>query len=368
LLQPPGGGIQLKNPDRPDAKHHRWGAKTKLSRAAALCNTASGTGASPDGGKDCIYGRTQAKFISNLIIGPLYMKKLIFVASVSTLLWAGAGHTEEQPIEIAMLDSKHAGASEVWEDLNPRDLKLRSASALVLDQSGNVVYAKETDEPRPIASITKLMTAMVILDASLPLDERITITKQDRDLIRLTGSRLGYGAALTREQLVRLALMASENRASNALARTYPGGRKAFVEAMNRKARELGMNHSRFADPAGLDAGNVASARDIAKMVRIAYEYPLIRTATTTASMTVRPYKGRGPLRFGNTNRLLKNDAWEIELSKTGYINEAGRCLVMQAEIADRHMVIVLLNSFGKLTPFGDSNRIRKWIERGIEG
>jgi len=296
------------------------------------------------------------------------MKKLIFVAFLSTLLWTGAGRTEEQPIEIAMLDSKHAGASEIWEDLNPRDLKLRSASALVLDQSGDVVYAKEMDEPRPIASITKLMTAMVILDASLPLDERITITKEDRDLIRLTGSRLGYGAALTREQLVGLALMASENRASNALARTYPGGRKAFVEAMNRKARELGMNDSRFADPAGLDAGNVASARDIAKMVRTAYEYPLIRNATTTASMTVRPYKGRGPLRFGNTNRLLRNDAWDIELSKTGYINEAGRCLVMQAEIADRHMVIVLLNSFGKLTPFGDSNRIRKWIERGIEG
>ena len=137
---------------------------------------------------------------------------------------------------------------------------------------------------------------------------------------------------------------------------------------MNRKARALGMNDSRFADPAGLDAGNVASARDIARMVRSAYEYPLIRKATTTASMTVRPYKGRGPLRFGNTNRLLKNNAWEIELSKTGYINEAGRCLVMQAGIADRHMVIVLLNSFGKLTPFGDSNRIRKWIERGTEG
>ncbi len=311
--------------------------------------------------------KTQAKFGSNLTIGSLYMKKLIFTAALSTLLWTGTGRAED-PIEIAMLDSKHDGASSVWEDLNPRDLKLRSASALVLDQSGNVVYAKQMDEPRPIASITKLMTAMVILDANLPLDERITITKEDRDLIRLTGSRLGYGATLAREELLRLALMASENRASNALARSYPGGREAFVEAMNRKARELGMSDSRFADPAGLDAGNVASARDIAQMVRSAYAYPLIREATTTAAMTVRPYKGRGPLRFGNTNRLLRNKTWEIELSKTGYINEAGRCLVMQAEIADRHMVIVLLNSFGKLTPFGDSNRIRKWIEHGIEG
>ncbi len=296
------------------------------------------------------------------------MKKLIFIYFISSILWTGVGRSEEKPVDIAMLDSQHSGASGAWEELNPGDLKLRSASALVLDQSGNVVYAKHMDEPRPIASITKLMTAMVILDASLPLDEPITVTREDRDLIRLTGSRLNYGGTLTREALVRLALMASENRASNALARTYPGGKKAFVEAMNRKARALGMNDSRFADPAGLDAGNVASARDTAQMVRAAQAYPLIREATTTPSMTVYPYKGRGPLKFGNTNRLLKNDAWDIELSKTGYINEAGRCLVMQAEIADQHMVIVLLNSFGKLTPFGDSNRIRKWIERGLEG
>ncbi len=270
-----------------------------------------------------------------------------------------------------MLDSKterpQSATAQAWEALNPRELKLRSASALILDQSGNVVYAKAVDEPRPIASITKLMTAMVILDAPLGLDEKIAITKQDRDLIRLTGSRLKYGAALTREELVRLALMASENRASNALARTYPGGKEAFVAAMNRKAAELGMHNSRFADPAGLDAGNVASARDIAVMVNAAQTYPLIREATTTRSMTVRPYKRRGPLKFGNTNRLLRNAAWDIHLSKTGYINEAGRCLVMQAEIADQPLYIVLLNSFGKLTPFGDSNRIRRWIERGVE-
>jgi D-alanyl-D-alanine endopeptidase (penicillin-binding protein 7) len=293
------------------------------------------------------------------------MKKLIFIASLSTLLWTGAGRAEDRPIEIALLDSKH-GASSVWEGLNPRDLKLRSASALVLDQSGNVVYAKEMDEPRPIASITKLMTAMVILDAGLPQDERITITKEDRDLIRLTGSRLGYGATLARADLVRLALMASENRASNALARTYPGGRKALVEAMNRKARELGMNDSRFADPAGLDAGNIASARDLVRLVHAAMRYPFIREATTTREISVRPWKDRGELRYVNTNRLLKNAAWEIQLSKTGYLNEAGRCLAMQAEIIDRPLTIVLLNSFGKLTPFGDSNRIRTWIEGGL--
>jgi D-alanyl-D-alanine endopeptidase (penicillin-binding protein 7) len=231
-----------------------------------------------------------------------------------------------------------------------------------------VVYAKHPDAPRPIASITKLMTAMVVLDSSLALDEPIRITKDDRDLRRLTGSRLEYGALLSREQLLRLALMASENRAANALARTYPGGEQAFVKAMNRKARTLGMTDSRFIDPAGLDAGNVASARDVATMVLAARRYPLIRSATTTRRMSVRPYKGRGELRFANTNRLLKNKHWEIQVSKTGYINEAGRCLVMQAEIADQPLVIVLLNSFGKLTPFGDSNRIRKWIENGIQG
>ena len=258
-------------------------------------------------------------------------------------------------------------ASQRWAELNPAKLKLRSASALVLDPSGEVVYEKQVDTPRPIASITKLMTAMVILDSSLPMQEKITITKDDRDLLRLTGSRLKYGATLTREQLLRLALMSSENRAARALARTYPDGHNAFISAMNLKAVELGMYDSHFTDAAGLDAGNIASARDVAIMVRAAQKYPLIVDATTTRSMSVYPYKGRGPLRFGNTNRLLKNEAWEINMSKTGYINEAGRCLAMQAEIADRPLVIVLLNSFGKLTPFGDSNRIRKWIERGTD-
>jgi len=300
------------------------------------------------------------------------MKNLLFACSLLVICWAGTGFAEEKPLQLARLEadaqSEHASASGVWQALNAKKLKLRSASALVVDQSGNEVYAKQVNEPRPIASITKLMTAMVILDSSLELQQRITITKDDRDLLRLTGSRLKYGATLTREQLIRLALMASENRASNALARTYPGGRQAFIEAMNRKAGTLGMEDSNFADPAGLDAGNVASARDIVKMVHAAQGYPLIREATTTRTIGVRPYKGRGELKFGNTNRLLKNKAWAIKLSKTGYINEAGRCLVMQAEIADQPLVIVLLNSFGKLTPYGDSNRIRKWIELGIEG
>jgi D-alanyl-D-alanine endopeptidase (penicillin-binding protein 7) len=300
------------------------------------------------------------------------MKNLLLVCSIALGCLLGTASAEDAPLQIAKLDStaqaRPADMPERWGALNPRELKLRSASALVLDPSGAVVYAKQEDEPRPIASITKLMTAMVILDASISLDEPVKITKADRDLIKLTGSRLGYGATLSREEMLRVALIASDNRAANALARTYPGGRDAFVEAMNHKARALGMEHSRFVDPAGLDARNVASARDLAAMVQAARQYPLIHDATTTASITVRPFRGRGPLRFGNTNRLLKNASWEIELSKTGYINEAGRCLAMQAEIVDQPLVIVLLNSFGKLTPFGDSNRIRKWIERGVEG
>ena len=263
--------------------------------------------------------------------------------------------------------TRKAASSKKWRSLNPKKLKLKSASALVVDIYGNDVYAKDANNARPIASITKLMTAMVTLDAKLPLDQKITITKADRDTIRGTGSRLKYGATLTRKQMISLALMSSENRAAAALGRTYPGGMQAFIRAMNKKAQSLGMKNSRFADPVGLKSGNKASARDLVTMVRSALKYPLIRKATTTQKMMVYPYKGRGPLRYGNTNRLLKSKDWEIRLSKTGYIHEAGRCLTMQAEIAHQPLVIVLLNSYGKLTPTGDSNRIRKWIELGVK-
>jgi D-alanyl-D-alanine endopeptidase (penicillin-binding protein 7) len=300
------------------------------------------------------------------------MKSPLLIACLFAVLPAVTTMAEEKPLLMARLApnarTESAAAPAVWQVLDPKKLKLQSAAALVVDQNGNDVYAKHVVDPQPIASITKLMTAMVILDGSLPLQERITIVKEDRDLIQLTGSRLHFGATLTREQLLRLALMASENRAANALARTWPGGKTAFVQAMNRKAGLLGMQTSRFIDPAGLDPGNVASARDVEKMVRASLTYPLIREATTTRSISVYPYKGRGPLRYGNTNRLLHNGAWTIDVSKTGYLNEAGRCLAMQVEIADRTLVIVLLNAYGKLTPFGDSNRIRKWIENGIDG
>jgi D-alanyl-D-alanine endopeptidase (penicillin-binding protein 7) len=239
---------------------------------------------------------------------------------------------------------------------------LRSASAMVTAADGSVIYSKDADTVRPIASLTKLMTAMVVLDSDLDLDEKITVTKADRDLVQLTGSRLEYGASLTRREMLMLAIMASENRAASALGRNWPGGSDAFAAAMNRKAAELGMTDSHFVDPAGLSVDNRSTASDLAKMVAAADVYPLIREAGTTTRYEVRPYRGRGPLVYGNTNRLLKNKTWDIELGKTGYIMEAGRCLVMQANIGGEAISIVLLNSYGKLTPFGDSNRLRKWM------
>ena len=186
---------------------------------------------------------------------------------------------------------------------------------------------------RPIASITKLMTAMVILDGGLDLAQPITVTRADRDLVQLTGSRLEFGATLTRRELILLSIMSSENRAAAALGRTWPGGLEEFVARMNARAAELGMVNTRFADPAGLRVENQSTARDLARMIRAAEDYPLIREASTTYRLAVRPYPDRGPLNYVNTNRLLKNEKWDIALSKTGYINESGRCLVMQDDM-----------------------------------
>ena len=274
------------------------------------------------------------------------------------------------PLSATLAKEEHdhqKAVNQLWKKLNDKKLKLRSESALIVDRFNNPIYGKAIDTALPIASITKLMTAIVILDSKLPLNEKIKITKADRDLIKLTGSRLKYGAKLTRKELLHLALMSSENRAAAALGRTYPGGTKAFVRAMNAKAKSLGMYNSRFADPAGLKPENMASPHDLVKLIRAAGNYAEIHQATTQKSLTVYPYKKKGPLKYANTNRLLKNKKWSIELSKTGYINEAGRCLVMQADIAGEPVVIVLLNSFGKLTPFGDANRIKKWIESGVK-
>lgn len=263
-----------------------------------------------------------------------------------------------------------AGASvapDVLDELEPSRLRLKSSAALVYDEeSGQILYDKNAGEVTPIASITKLMTAIVVLEAKLPMDEAISISSEDVDHLKGTRSRLRVGTELTREDLLRLALMASENRAAAALGRTYPGGTALFVAQMNIKARQLGMHNTRFADATGLNSDNVSTAEDLVKLVEAAHGYPLIQEFTTLPAYSVKVRGYRHPLKFGNSNRLVRSPNWEIGLSKTGYISEAGRCLVMRATIAGRDLVIVLLDSWGKNTRLGDANRIRKWIESAL--
>ena len=245
-----------------------------------------------------------------------------------------------------------------------RKIALRSSSALVLDAgSGEVVYGKNTDVVVSIASITKLMTAMVVLDYGLDLDEEIVLSKDDAVRMKGSRSRLRTGLKLSRGELVLLSLMASDNRAAAALGHSYPGGLEAFVDAMNMKAALLDMQETRFVEPTGLSPANVSTASDLAKMVRAAHEYPLIREYSTKTRATVSA-SGR-PLSYGNTNNLVRSKYWDIELSKTGYISEAGRCLVMQVRLADKDLIVVLLDSWGKQSRIGDANRIRKWLESG---
>ncbi len=249
------------------------------------------------------------------------------------------------------------------EPFNPDVLDVQSSAALVVNlQSGDVIYNKNVNAVAPIASITKLMTAMVVLDAKLPLDESIALTDEDLDLIKGTGSRLQLGTVLTRDEMLRLALMSSENRAASALARAYPGGVAAFVREMNLKAMALDMMQTSFVDGTGLSSGNVSTAQDLGKLVTAAYQYPLIRQYSTGNGYAVQSVGGR-TLEFRNTNALIPSPAWNIELSKTGYIREAGRCLVMHTVIAGAPVVIVLLDSWGRLSRSGDANRIKKWIE-----
>ena len=246
------------------------------------------------------------------------------------------------------------------------DLKLKSSAVLVMDeQTGQVLYGKNTDAVVPIASITKLMTAMVTLDAGLDMREEVEISTEEIEITRGSGAkaRLPRGASLSRDDLLHLALMASDNRAAAALASSYPGGVDAFVAAMNAKARLLDMGDSRFADPTGLTPENVSSAEDLAKLVRAANDYPLIREYSTSPSHEV-TINGRR-VQFGNTNALVRANDWEIGLQKTGFIRAAGRCLVMYAKLATRPVVIVLLDSVGKYTRLVDAARIREWLEPG---
>ena len=247
------------------------------------------------------------------------------------------------------------------------DLTLKSRAALIFDaQQGHAIYSKNTDTIMPIASITKLMTAMVVLDAQLPLAEEITIDSADIDVLKNTRSRLKVGTSLTRQQLLRLALMSSENRAAAALGRAYPGGIEAFVSAMNDKAFELGMGNSRFVDSTGLSSANVSTARDLVKMVEAAHFYEEIRDFSTTTSHALNSPDYQRGLKYTNSNNLVSNGQWQIGVSKTGFLSAAGRCLVMQANITGKPVIIVLLDSNGKKTRIGDAIRIKQWMEASL--
>jgi D-alanyl-D-alanine endopeptidase (penicillin-binding protein 7) len=241
-------------------------------------------------------------------------------------------------------------------------LTLYSNQAMVVDQSsGKVLYDKNADTPKPIASITKLMTAIVTLDAELPMGEKIAITKDDIDTLRNSRSRLKVGPKHSRRELLQLALMSSENRAASALARSYPGGRSAFITAMNKKAKALGMNNSHFRDSTGLDSGNVSTARDLVKLVQAGFEYTLIREITTDSSYDL---KQGSIVKYKNSNPLFKDKNWQIGLSKTGYIIPAGHCLVMQTKVDEQPLIIVLLDANARGTVSADSNRIKKWFAK----
>jgi D-alanyl-D-alanine endopeptidase (penicillin-binding protein 7) len=240
-------------------------------------------------------------------------------------------------------------------------LDLKSSAALVLDQeTDEVLFSKNSEAVLPIASLTKLMTALVVTEAHQSLDEMLTITQDDVDTEKHSGSRLRVGTQLSRGEMMHLALMSSENRAAHALGRHYPGGLDAFVDAMNEKAKELGMSDTRYVEPTGLSSRNQSSARDLATLVKAAHAHQIIRDLSTSPEHQVAV--GKRQLQFRNTNLLVRNPTWDIGLQKTGYISEAGRCLVMQAHLAGRKLILVFLDSAGKYSRIGDAERVRRWI------
>ena len=243
-------------------------------------------------------------------------------------------------------------------------LDLRSSVALVVDQrTGETLFSKNAQAVLPIASITKLMTALVVIDSGAPLGEMLSIGTEDIDTEKNSGSRLPPGTRLSRGEMLQLALMSSENRAANAMGRHHPGGLRAFVAAMNIKAAELGMMDSRFVEPTGLSSRNVSSARDLSRLVRASLDYPLVREFSTATGLTVDT--GYRAVSYRHTNRLISSPTWDIGLQKTGYISEAGNCLVMQASVDGRDVVMVLLDAQGSSSRFADAQRLRQWLEQG---
>lgn len=275
-------------------------------------------------------------------------------------------HFSAASSEVAVITEKpdpYIKATELLRYANPKGLALHSQVALVMDErDGVLLYGRAIDMPRPIASLTKLMTALVILESDLPLDETIAITNDDRDRIKGSQSRLHIGAILTREDLLRAALIASDNRAAAALGRTATGGTETFIETMNAKALALGMNNTHFADTSGLNSRNISTARDLLKLLDAARAQPRLHSITTSSEHWVTDLVTGREIGLLNTNRLVRRDNWDIDLSKTGYTADAGNCLVMRVTVAGRPLSIVLLNSWGKASKYGDAQRIRDWL------
>jgi len=347
---------RVKNPDQ---------AKKKASQPASKKSATSGGFAAKPARKDVKRG------------GPSLLNKKKTLAAAAAGSAAAGAASASSSASAANSGKEAAKSSVVAPDQAPArpsngqklglhgtddPLDLRSSVAYVMDSdSGKVVFEKNAEIVLPIASISKLMTSMVVIDAQQDLHQVLEITKEDIDSEKGTNSRLRVGTRLSRAELLHLALMSSENRAANALGRYYPGGLQAFVSAMNAKSRLLGMNDTRFVEPTGLSSRNVSTARDLAKMVQAAGEYPLIRQYSTSPGLHVDA--GRSTLAYRNTNRLTHNPKWDIELQKTGYISEAGNCLVMQVRIEGKAMVMVLLDAKQKLARFADAQRLRHWIE-----
>ncbi len=283
------------------------------------------------------------------------VKRIVRKSSLSS---KRAAIREKAIVSLALPSVGHQTGLQSSADL----LNLKSSVALVIDQNTNeVLFSKNDKAVLPIASLTKLMTGLVISGAHLPMDEMIEITQDDVDMEKGSSSRLRVGTVLSRGELLHLALMSSENRAANALGRSFPGGADVFVQLMNVKARSLGMLSTAYVEPTGLSSKNQSSARDLAKLVDVASGDPLLRELSTSPGYQVAV--GNRTLQYNNTNRLIKNPSWDIGLQKTGYISEAGRCLVMQTKVAGRNLIMVFLDSAGKLSRLGDAERVRSWVE-----
>lgn len=287
------------------------------------------------------------------------------IVLATTHVTSNANVTQPIPPAVANETAAYIPAADIIEYGQPNRLSLQSGVAMIVDdREGVMLYGRNIERQRPIASLTKLMTALVILESGAPLDEPVKITREDRDRLRGTRSRLNFNVVLTRQDLLYAALGASDNRAAAALARTYPGGEEAMFQAMNAKAQQLGMTQTRFVDSSGLHDGNVSTANDLVRLVNETHKHPLIHAMTTTPSFRVTDLASGRQIAFRNTNRLVHRQSWDIALSKTGYTSAAGNCLIMQTTIAERPLTIVLLNSWGKLSRYGDARRIQQWLEK----